>query len=37
MWGVIQKTDNSGKKWNLDKWFVPSKSEWAVFGRYDIY
>ena len=32
MWGVIQKTDNSGKKWNLDKWFVPSKSEWAAFG-----
>ena len=22
-----------GKKWNLDKWFVPSKSEWvAVLG-----
>ena len=32
MWGAIQKTDNSGKKWNLDKWFVPSKSEWAAFG-----
>ena len=32
MWGVIQKTDNSGKKWNLDKWFVPSKAEWAAFG-----
>ena len=32
MWGVIQKTNNSGKKWNLDKWFVPSKAEWAAFG-----
>ena len=32
MWGVIQKADNSGKKWNLDKWFVPSKAEWATFG-----
>ena len=32
MWGVIQKTDNSGKKWNLDKWFVPSKAEWSAFG-----
>ena len=32
MWGVIQKADNSEKKWNLDKWFVPSKSEWAAFG-----
>ena len=32
MWGVIQKADNSEKKWNLDKWFVPSKSEWSAFG-----
>lgn len=32
MWGVIQKEDNAGKKWDLSKWFVPSKDEWAAFG-----
>ena len=32
MWGVIQKADSAGKKWNLSKWFVPSKAEWAAFG-----
>ena len=32
MWGVIQKADSAGKTWNLSKWFVPSKAEWAAFG-----
>ena len=32
MWGVIQKADEAGKKWDLSKWFVPSKAEWAAFG-----
>ncbi|MFR8103664.1 MAG: type II secretion system protein [Clostridia bacterium] len=32
MWGVIQKADNAGKTWDLNKWFVPSKAEWATFG-----
>ena len=32
MWGVIQKADSAGKTWDLSKWFVPSKAEWAAFG-----
>ena len=33
MWGAIQKTtDDVGKKWDLNTWFVPSKAEWAAFG-----
>ena len=32
MWGVIQKADNEGKTWDLNKWFVPSKVEWSAFG-----
>ena len=32
MWGVIQKEDSAGKTWDLSKWFVPSKAEWAAFG-----
>ncbi len=32
MWGVIQKADNEEKTWELNKWFVPSKAEWAAFG-----
>ena len=32
MWGAIQKADNAGKTWDLNKWFVPSKGEWAAFG-----
>ena len=31
MWGVIQKVDNAGKKWDLSKWFVPSRKEWSEF------
>lgn len=34
MWGVIQKADSAGKTWNLSKWFVPSKAEWAAFGDF---
>ncbi len=32
MWGVIQKADSAGTTWDLSKWFVPSKAEWAAFG-----
>ena len=34
MWGVIQKADNKGKTWDLNRWFVPSKAEWAAFGDF---
>ena len=34
MWGVIQKADSAGKTWDLSKWFVPSKAEWAAFGDF---
>ena len=34
MWGVIQKADNTGKTWDLNRWFVPSKAEWAAFGDF---
>ena len=33
IWSVIQKSKDEEKKSELDKgWFVPNKSEWAVFG-----
>ena len=28
LWGVIQ----NNKKYNLEKWFVPSRAEWSAFG-----
>ena len=34
MWGIIQEEDKEGKKWDLNKWFVPSKAEWSVFGDF---
>ena len=34
MWGVIQKADNKGQTWDLNRWFVPSKAEWAAFGDF---
>ena len=34
MWGIIQEADKNGKKWDLNKWFVPSKAEWAAFGDF---
>ena len=34
MWGVIQKADNKGKTWDLNRWFIPSKEEWDAFGEF---
>ena len=34
MWGIIQEEDKNGKKWDLNKWFVPSKAEWSAFGDF---
>ena len=31
MWNIIQ-SDESKSKYPLEKWFVPSKSEWSAFG-----
>ena len=34
MWGIIQEEDKNGKKWDLNKWFIPSKAEWSAFGDF---
>ena len=34
MWGIIQEADKNGKKWDLNKWFVPSRAEWSAFGDF---
>ena len=34
MWGIIQEEDKNGKKWDLNKWFVPSRAEWSAFGDF---